>query len=330
MANLIEEEATVQQIKYHKGDWIIARVTGAKQFNSVVGSAPNGLVEGKTYLFEGKLEEPNKWGVALKFEHAAEAVPRTEVGVALYLEKLPGIGPVSAAAIVGTYGAEHAVDVLRNNPQDVSEQCKISIDVANSASEILKSSKERERAMIELLEIFNKSGIKKSVIGSLLKRYGSEAAERVRRDPFILCQFSGIGFKLADKLWKHLGLPLDDPSRQAHCALYHMQQEGSVWFDKRTVASWLSSDISEGYSLKKCLEYGKANLFSVRNGLVAIQHLADSEDRVAKSVCRLLTGGSYVLDRMPEDDEPEEDSSERSDSHEYEEEAVGDSEECPF
>jgi exodeoxyribonuclease V alpha subunit len=74
--------------------------------------------------------------------------------------------------------------------------------------------------------------MRKSLQAELIRTFKSDAAEIVKQNPYILTDFSGIGFSLADRVALNIGYARDSIERKKavviHCLKQNMQ-EGSVW-----------------------------------------------------------------------------------------------------
>jgi exodeoxyribonuclease V alpha subunit len=220
MAARTEEiEGVLLEVRVRKGEWFAAEVKTSDGCISVSGVAePSDIEEGGTYRFFGRRSEwvhPRFKTVQkqFKFTSFTVATPSSKAGVIAYLTKIGdgnGMGSVTVEKLWKAYGSE-TVATIRMDPTCLRRyNSRITEGQQETIVSILREQKWTEAAAIEVAGLLNGQGFPKAVAGAAIKKWGNQAARTIRRDPYKLIEFKGVGFKMADALWLTLG---NDPGR---------------------------------------------------------------------------------------------------------------------
>jgi exodeoxyribonuclease V alpha subunit len=263
---------------------------------TVKGKALRGQLEyGMTYRFLGVWHVHDKYGKQFHFNSFCVAEPAGEVGIAKYLAKAPHIGRARARALWDYYGAD-AVRMLRENPDAVSAQVKgLTPEKAAEAAKWLILNKKLEAVTIELMNLLGNRHFPRDIVSRCIGRWGEQAAETIRDNPYSLMEFSGVGFLKADALYKELGKPMDSLMRQALCGWYALASdtEGSTWFPLRLFTQAISQNVS-GVNVDPdaALAWADANelirIRQDRGAWVADARKADNESALATHLRRAM------------------------------------------
>ena len=290
---------------------VVAKDGGAV---TVKGSEPagDGFVPGQTYRFFGRWSEyENKYRrkkeKQFAFSLVADTSPITEAGTKLYLQKFKGISKGIANKLWRAFG-DGVLDMIREAPWEVSQGEDLDDDLIDRISDILWETKDKEQATIDLLELFAGKGFPKKTIDRCIDEWGGNAANVIRRDPFKLLQFPGVGFRRVDALYVSMHLPEGKLRRQGYCAMHGVDlqcsESGSTWVDAAHARCMVKGLIGE-----KLARPEKAVRFGIRAGLMT-QQRSDGEkphwdgDEVYLSsrmkAQREQKLGEYILDAMAE------------------------------
>ena len=119
-----------------------------------------------------------------------------------------------ARAIVEHFGAENVFEELDRNPERLREvRTKAGRAISRKAVERAVAAW-REVATIREVEAFLYShGISAGLAARLVRQYGEEVVAVLTEDPYRLTELPRIGFKIADRIARSLGVELDDPQR---------------------------------------------------------------------------------------------------------------------
>ena len=218
---------------------------------TVKGNPPrDGLVEGLDYRFIGRWVNDETYGRQFEFKTAVQHSPSTRIGVVEYLKKYaPYIGEVTAHRLCDAYGADGAIGTLKSDPRKVATEVSgITQERAVEASTKLKEIERFQETQVKLLELLTGSGIGDQSFEQCIDRWGAQAPEVIRRDPFKLmtARIKRAGFLTCDKLWHKFGLPPDRMKRQVMAAWEHLRSDssGSTWFAKHDVIQTVKESIT--------------------------------------------------------------------------------------
>jgi len=206
-----------------------------------------------TYRFYGQWStyKNKRTGKDEKQFHASvyvNAMPANRAGVIKYLREAGrgnGIGPATAAKIWDKFGPD-SVRVLREQPEAVAAAVSgVSEEAAKGIAERLAEQAHIEHCSIELLELLDRRKFPKATAKRCLQLWGNQAAEIIKRNPFILGRFRGCGFRLCDAMYLDLGHEPGRLKRQALCAWYAIAKDtsGHTWYDARVAIQGIRQSI---------------------------------------------------------------------------------------
>lgn len=167
-------------------------------------------------------------------------------GVCRYLKAKTKLTPSMLNKLYAEYG-DKAIEKLREDPKAVAATvAKLTEAAANEASKVLKESHVLELATISLMDLLGGYYLPKSIYSKILAKLGGDAASIIKKNPYILMQFPGCGFKRADAIYLDLGLPPNDIIRQTVCLMHATAtiDSGSTWKYFDQVRHVLSKSIS--------------------------------------------------------------------------------------
>ena len=198
----------------------------------LAGNAP-----GKTLELSGHFEDHAEFGREFKADSAREVLPQTSDGIARFLcGSVPGIGPKTAELIIKHFGG-NTLAILDRSPRRLIEVPGIGPRRAADLAAAWKQNSERRDELIFLQGL----GVSSAYCRRLFKRYGENAAEVVRANPYRLAEeVDGIGFLKADAIARELGIAEDSPDRLAAAAAFTLNEatgNGSVCLDAVELAN---------------------------------------------------------------------------------------------
>ncbi|MCA9014898.1 MAG: AAA family ATPase, partial [Planctomycetaceae bacterium] len=207
------------------------------------------ISEGVTYRFYGHYRVHPKFGRQFNFNSFIEETPVDEDSVIAYLAQCrkPEHGSISkrvAALLFEKYGLD-SIDQLIQDPVAAAEGiAQWGAEKAAIASEYLRAQDGTRRCKLDLIRLFDGRRFPKKTAVRAIREFGIEAGKEIRKDPYILMSFPGIGFKGADKLYCDLAREsaktdaeyqkkLADIRRQGFCVVHFVNtesmQSGSTW-----------------------------------------------------------------------------------------------------
>lgn len=263
--------------------------------------------EGSFVSVEGRFETHPVHGQQFRASGFLQGSPRTETGLKLYLESagIPGIGKKIAARIVESFGMG-ALDVLTNQPERLKE-------IEGIGSKRVALIEERWQAESEgrsLMILLRGLGLSARQVDRIRRRYRDRTAAVVTGEPYRLAEeIVGIGFRTADQIARHQGLPEDHPDRVraavVHC-LDSATKEGHCFLTREQLTWEVQRLGVPTDGIDRAIEDGEASGQIVReeaDGSEAAERIwygpfFDAETFVARELlARAERQGSLVFDR---------------------------------
>jgi exodeoxyribonuclease V alpha subunit len=186
---------------------------------------------GEWITVEGTWVRDREHGLQLKADSITCSAPNSRVGIEKYLGSglIKGIGPVYAKKLVDKFG-EGIFAIIEQSSARLEE-----VDgIGPARRRKIKAAWAEQKAVREIMVFLHSHGVSTSRALRIYKKYGENAIEAVRSDPYRLAKdIPGIGFKSADLIAQKLGIPNDsiirtqagimhallEATNQGHCAL---------------------------------------------------------------------------------------------------------------
>ncbi len=258
------------------------------------------LYPGQWGKFTGHFESHREFGREFKATGGIITLPGTLDGVRHYLaSSVPGIGRTYAEKIVDFFQGD-TLDVLDHHPERLLEIPGIGKKKGESLARVWRENSLRRDGMIFLQGL----GVSPAGCERLFRRYGADAPDIVRNDPFKLAEeIDGIGFTRADMLARKLGIEPESEKRLLAAALYVM---GLYTANGHVGAPYdeLIGRVAEvghvpGEAAAKGVEAALASGKLRRDlDLVYPRHLYRAESRLPELVARLAAAADFSGQRM--------------------------------
>lgn len=209
---LLEMTGSVEQVVFRNENngYAVVEMNNGEELVTVVGIMPF-VCTGEVLHVVGNWVNSANYGTQFKAQGVEQSRPATASAILKYLSSgaVKGIGPVFAQKIVDAFG-ENALRVLEEEPQRLSEIRGITKDKANRIGTEFKKTSGIRDIMVYLAGF----GITPGEAVGVWKRYGAQSAERVRENPYCLCEEGmTIGFSRADRIAAQMERPQDDACR---------------------------------------------------------------------------------------------------------------------
>ncbi len=206
------------------------RVRGQREPVTVVGRlmAPTA---GEVLEMTGQWKLHPQYGQQFEVSEYRTAVPASVEGIKKYLGSglIKGIGPVMAERIVDHFGKE-ALEIIENDPGRLAEVEGIGKKRVDMIGRAWAEQKEIQNVMLFL----QSHEVSAAYAVRIFKRYGQDAVEVVRENPYQLAyDIAGIGFLTADRIAGKLGFEKNDPLRIKAGILYvlnDLAEDGHVYY----------------------------------------------------------------------------------------------------
>ncbi|MGH3441038.1 MAG: helix-hairpin-helix domain-containing protein, partial [Nitriliruptorales bacterium] len=194
------------------------------------------LVEGQAVRLVGDWTDHPRYGRTFEAAFYEQIVPRTEAGLKAFLlsERFPGVGEKTADRILTAFGSQ-AGWVIEREPARLTAEAGVTTTLADRIHERWMQG----LALADLVHLLEPVGVPHDVVRAILSRFGAEAAEVARADPYALLEVDRCRFAHADGLALHLGVDaLDDRRLRAGARAAHRsarRRDGHQYLTPRQV-----------------------------------------------------------------------------------------------
>jgi len=303
-------EGTLERIVFSdaSGEFTVVRLKIADQPEpaTAVGTLL-GLPVGARLRASGYYENNPRFGRQFRIVSYTELSPQTLEGIKRYLGAglIKGIGPEFAARIVARFG-ERTLEILDALPARIREVPGI----GQSRALAIQKAWAAQRGQREVMVFLQGYGVSPALAARIYKRYGAEAIQRVRENPYRLAfDVWGIGFLSADRLASALGIGKESDVR-VQAGVRHVLEEaggqGHVYLPRDRLAQDAVARLGVAIEL---VEPAIDRL--AREGDIAIEHsgtevtvydtgLLRAERAAAEGLSRLLNTPSKPLPIDPD------------------------------
>ena len=217
----------VQSIVFSNAEngFLIARIRAKGEPGQVVVVGSMGQVSpGEMLELTGTWKEHPKFGRQFQVQTCVQVLPATVNGIKRYLASgcIKGIGETMADRLITAFGAK-VLDILDEEPQRL---LKVPGLGKKTLAKILESW-EKQREIRALMLFLQSYGIAPTFAGKIFKKYGIQAVERLKKDPYqLVYDIRGVGFITADAMALKLGFAPDSPQRIQAGIMYVLFQQG--------------------------------------------------------------------------------------------------------
>jgi len=301
-------QGTIIRITYQdpEGRFTVARleVDGSQEVTVVGEIFPVG--EGEEIKVSGQWRVHPRFGLQLQAERWEKVEPATLEGIERYLGSglIKGIGPIYARRLVSAFGID-TLRILAEEPNRILEVPGIG---EVRARRILRAWEE-QRGMRDVMVFLQGHGVGTALALRIYRAFGAETVARVKENPYCLArEIYGVGFILADRIARAMGISEDSPVRvqagllhvlkkfsdEGHCfiplALVKSNASALLGFELEAAESAIEKLAVEGeIVLEEAGEEGATKVYP--------QELYHAERRVASAIRSLLSTPSGFRDK---------------------------------
>lgn len=261
---MIEIEASIHREVYRNGDFCIFKATMPDgEEVSIKGTAEEGAFGwDQSYRLWGlwtsyKNSRTGQTEQTFEFRTFVQSVPISRAGIIKYLADAGqghGLGRARAAKLYDRY-KQDTVKVCRESPAEACESVAGWLqEQAEEVAKILRSQQATEHCLMELMDLLDRRGFRKSAARTLIfgngedfAGFGNLAAEMIKRNPYLMMKrVKGAGFRLCDKMYLDLGLSPGRLKRQSLCAWHGIASDtsGHTWFPLDVATSNIRTNVS--------------------------------------------------------------------------------------
>ncbi len=174
---------------------------------------------GEEVLLKGNWTTHKKYGVQFEFQN----LELKEAEMFFFLTKIvKGVGRKFAHELLERYTEEELVNILNEKP---SKLLKIK-GIKEKKLEKIISSWQKFKHLRELGSFLSKFGITSNLINKIYAHFSeiTNLIEKIKKNPYILINIKGIGFKRADEIAKSLGIDPKSEFRINACINYILRE----------------------------------------------------------------------------------------------------------
>ena len=293
---------TVENIIYHNNETgysILKIALGNGALLTTTGKFPI-VGEGEVVEVDGLMKVHPKYGEQLVATKVSIKKPTTTEQIERYLSSglISGVGPVTANNIVKMFG-EETLEVIENNPQELSKVRGVSFDKAMMIAHRYNDIKKLQNAVMFLQNY----DVSVNMAVKIYDKYKSGTEAILTKNPYKMVEdIDGIGFKTADKIAIKMGVAPDSNFR-LRAGIVHTLQEIAVRTGSTVVESGeLSNEVFSlldinGANRVEAYEQVLANLIidgyiheRVEEGFVylSLSKFYNMEKSIANKIAKLL------------------------------------------
>lgn len=203
---------------------------------TAVGIMP-GISPGESIRVCGTHTIHPDYGEQIKVSSFEKTVPAGEAQILAYLSSgiVRGIGPSTALKIVTEFG-EKSLEIIRDEPEKLAKIKGIS---KKKAAEMQASYLEKQSVQ-NIIMFLSPFGVSVSLALKVYKKFGLSAVAEIEKNPYVLCDIQGVGFKTADKIAKNMNADPLSESRLKNGIKYMLSaygQNGNTYIEKEYLIS---------------------------------------------------------------------------------------------
>lgn len=198
----------IESITYRNDQnfYTVANIKSGTNHTVAVGILPYVAVGDNVTLY-GKYIVHQSYGEQFSIDKFEKSVPENSAAILRYLSSgaIKGIGPSTAAKIVEKF-REKSLDILKDNPEELSVIKGISIEKALAYSEEYK----KQFGVQDIIIMLSPYEISIEKCSLIYKKLGKDSVKKIESNPYILCDDNiGIPFEKAEIIAQNLGFDFD-------------------------------------------------------------------------------------------------------------------------
>ncbi|MFA7636551.1 MAG: ATP-dependent RecD-like DNA helicase [Monoglobales bacterium] len=178
-----------------------------------------------------------EYGEQLSVKYFEKLVPEGREEIFIYLSSgaISGVKEVTAKRIIDMFG-DDTLEIIRDDPEQLAVIKGISKEKAIS----IHNQYIEQIGVSQVISFLGQYGINASLAFKVYNHFGSKSVERVKLNPYCVCEIPGIGFTRADQIAYSMGFAANSPERTA-AAILHVLSEAAA-----NGHTYLPSDIIAG------------------------------------------------------------------------------------
>jgi len=216
-----DAEVTVRRTRFtnQQSGWAVVEAQGDDGEELVlVGPLVHLEARERAHVVGTRVIDP-RYGPQVRVQHAEPLYPGDEQALLAYLRRVRHIGPRRAAALLERHGPAAVLQSIDADPAGAFAAVGLTRERARQAAR----SWDELRVTRQLHMLLAPHGLA-YLATRIHQQYGAGAHRLIARSPYALTSVFGVGFALADRIARGLGVAADGPQR-ARAAVIHVLAE---------------------------------------------------------------------------------------------------------
>jgi exodeoxyribonuclease V alpha subunit len=209
---------------------------------------------GIRFKFEGRWED-SKYGLTFK---SNQAYMITDPIYYFLVNIVKGVGSTHAVSIIEHFKGQDITEIINRNPEALL-QVK---GIGKKRLGVILASWHEYGYLIELMKFLGQYNVSFGLVIKIYDNFKGNAIDIIKRNPYLLTQIKGIGFKMADKIALAMGIEEYSKLRIAAFILYLIQTisdfSGNTYVSKDTLRYYIKKELGftiEDETIYKCIEF---------------------------------------------------------------------------
>lgn len=265
----------------------------------------NGTMQDLTLFNEYKavIEFKNhaKYGDSYQVHNIRTEMPTTIEGKHRFLRTI--LSETQATLLINNFPSEDVISMIQNDTLPWEKVKGMGETTYKKIKEKIEENIDIQEALIEL----SAYGVTFTIIKKLMSEFNKPPAllvEKVKENPYILCNFRGLGFKKVDEYALKIGIKKDSPFRIEAGIMHELKEsenEGNCWIERNEAIERFASltQISEDI-ITELIEKGKVNGLYYTKDVVARTHIYETEYNMTQKLKELVTTESFYTEMLSE------------------------------
>ncbi len=227
-------QGTVEKIAFcnEQSGFTVARLQAEEggALVTIVGLLAS-VCPGEVLRLEGRWVHDKKFGEQFRVESYSTVLPATVKGIEKYLSSglVKGIGPVMASRLTAAFGKE-TLEVIDNDPERLLEV----EGIGKGRLDGILNAWQEQMAVRDIMVFLHSHGVGPALAVKIYRAYRKDAIRIVQENPYNLSMdIQGVGFKIADRIAGHLGIPRNSRIRAESGILFVLDElvgEGHCYY----------------------------------------------------------------------------------------------------
>lgn len=158
-----------------------------------------------------------EYGEQLSVKYFEKLIPESSEEIFIYLASgaISGVKEITAKRIIDRFG-DDTLDVIRDTPEKLAQVKGISEEKAIK----IHNQYIEQIGVSQVISFLGQYGINTSLAFKVYNHFGSNAVERLKLNPYCVCEIQGIGFARADQIAHSMGFAANSPERTGAAILH--------------------------------------------------------------------------------------------------------------